>query len=410
MGGPLSGFRVLEITTTVSGPMTAMVLADQGAEVIKVEPPLLGDPARYLGSLREGMGTLFAVLNRNKRSIALDLKETNDLAIFLELAKRADVLVENYRPGIVEKLGIDYETLAASNPELVYASISGYGQDGPYRNRRVFDPLIQATTGVSHDQGQGQPRNVRTILYDKVTALTAAQHITAALLERSKTGRGRHLSLSMLDCALYYNWPDVMWSRTYLGEGVQHVGELGDWLSTIFRARDGHLSIVLVRDEALELLCVWRESTLHEDPRFKTLPDRLQNLAVLKQEIDALLADVTTDEVCEALDAFGIPVARVNPLDEVHEDPQVRHAQTLIETEHPVAGAMRYPRPPYRFDDASTFPARHAPYLGDDTREILRELDADEGEIRRLEERDAKNSEILQAAQAEAAAQAADAN
>jgi crotonobetainyl-CoA:carnitine CoA-transferase CaiB-like acyl-CoA transferase len=374
--------------------MAAMVLADQGADVIKIEPPLLGDPGRYLGSSRKGMAALFAVLNRNKRSLPLDLKDGRDLGIFRELAKGADVIIENYRPGVVENLGIDYESLVETNPRLIYASISGYGQSGPYENRKVFDPLIQATTGISHDQGQGNPENVRTIIFDKVTALTTAQVVTAALLQREKTGRGQYLPLSMLDSALYYSWPDLMWSRTLLGEGVQHVGEIGDWFP-IFKTKDGHVSIVLVRDESFELLCVWRNSTLHLDSRFQTFADRRKNSAALKDAVEAMFSDVRTLEICESLDAFGVPVARINSLDEVHEDPQVKHAGSLVETRHPVVGAMRYPRPPFHFEGQTSFPERHAPFLGDNTREILSELGIEESEIKRLEERDAANRELL---------------
>ena len=398
MDGPLSGYRVLEVTTTVSGPMAAMVLADQGADVIKIEPPLIGDPARFLGSSREGMSALFGVLNRNKRSLSLDLKDEKDAAIFRKLASTTDIIVENYRPGVVEKLGIDYESLVGDNPGLVYASISGYGPSGPYKNRKVFDPLIQATVGVSHDQGQGTPRNVRTIMFDKVTALTTAQVITAALLRRQKSGRGQHLPISMLDSALYYTWPDLMWSRTLLGEGVQHIGEIGDWFP-IFKVKDGHVSIVLVRDDSFELLCVWRNSTLHQDPRFQTFPARQENTAELQEALEALLADVSADEVCENLDAFGIPVARINSLDEVHADAQVQHAGSLVETDHPVIGPMRYPKPPFSFANEDAFPTCHAPFLGDHTREILTELATDEAEIERLEKRDAANREMLRSLQ-----------
>ncbi|MGI9432781.1 MAG: CaiB/BaiF CoA transferase family protein [Myxococcota bacterium] len=408
MIGPLSDYRVLELTSTVSGPMATMMLADQGADVIKIEPPLLGDTARYLGSQRDGMGAMFAVLNRNKRSLVLDLKSEEDKAIFLRLVEEVDVLVENYRPGIVQKLGIDYEALSKRNPRLVYVSISGYGQDGPYRNRRVYDPLIQATAGVTHAQGGETPENMRSIVFDKVTALTAAQVVTTALLQREKTGRGQYVPISMLESALYYLWPDVMWSHTLLGEGVQHAGELADYFP-VFAAKDGHVSIVLVADGAFELLCVWRGSELHQDPRFRTLPDRLANTAEFKSAVEAMLADVTTDEICENLDAFGVPVARVNAVGDVHEDAQVRHLECLIETAHPVVGAMRYPRPPFRFGgqdaDAAAFPARHAPFLGDHTREILDELGYDESTIGRLEQREAKKREMVAAAIARATGQ-----
>jgi crotonobetainyl-CoA:carnitine CoA-transferase CaiB-like acyl-CoA transferase len=408
MSGPLDEIRVLELTSTVSGPMAAMMLADQGADVIKIEPPLLGDTARFLGSSRNGMGGMFAVLNRNKRSLVLDLKAPDDLAIFLRLVESADVLLENYRPGVVQKLGIDYERVAKLNPRLIYASISGYGQDGPYRNRRVYDPLIQATTGLAHAQDSDDPHNVRSIVFDKVTALTAAQVVTAALLQRAKTGLGQYLPISMLESALYYNWPDLMWSRTLLGDDIRHAGELADYFPT-FKAKDGHISIVMVADAALELLCVWRGATLHQDPRFRTLPDRLANASAFKQAINALLADVTTAEICENLDAFGVPVARVNSLDEVHEDAQVLYGGSLIETSHPVVGAMRFPRPPFRFADqpieSTSFPGRHAPSLGDHTREIVAELGFDESVIERLEQREASNRELMRhaIAQAEAA-------
>jgi len=401
MSGPLSNYRVIELTSTVSGPMAGMILADQGADVIKIEPPLFGDTARYLGSMRAGMGAMFGVLNRNKRSLILDLKNEQEKSAFFELVKTADVLIENYRPGVVQGLGIDYPALSAINEQLVYASISGYGQDGPYKNRRVYDPLIQATTGVAAEQGGDAPQNMRAIVFDKVTGMTTAQAITAALLQRGKTGRGQYLPISMLNSALSYMWPDMMWSRTLLGDDVRHQGELADYFP-IFKAKDGYLSIIMVADSALELLCVWRGAEFHLDPRFRTLPDRLANADAFKEAIEGILADVTTAEACEALDAFGVPVARANALDEVHEDEGVLHAQSLIETDHPVIGAMRYPRPPVQFagseEDAKAFPSRHAPFMGDHSREILESIGVEADLIDRLEEREKTNATNLAAA------------
>jgi crotonobetainyl-CoA:carnitine CoA-transferase CaiB-like acyl-CoA transferase len=394
MAGPLSEYRVLELTSTVSGPMAAMMLADQGADVIKIEPPLLGDTARYMGSARGGMGAMFAVLNRNKRSLVLDLKTDSDRSIFLKLVETADVVLENYRPGVVKKLGIDYETLSEISPGLIYASVSGYGQDGPYQNRKVYDPLIQGTTGIAEAQGIEEPRNMQSIVFDKVTALTTTQVVTSALLHREKTGEGQYLPVSMLESALYYAWPDVMWSRTLLGEGVRHAGELADYFQ-IFKAKNGYVSIILVRDEDFEILCVWRGSTLHEDERFRGFADRLANRIELRSAIEDMLADVTTEEICQSLDGFNIPVARVNSRDDVHMDPQIQHGQSLVETSHPVLGEMRYPRPPFNFLGQDEFPRRHAPFMGDHTDEILRELGIEKTEIERLQERDAKNREIL---------------
>jgi crotonobetainyl-CoA:carnitine CoA-transferase CaiB-like acyl-CoA transferase len=233
-----------------------------------------------------------------------------------------------------------------------------------------------------------------TIIIDKVTALTTAQVITAALLQREKTDRGQYLPVSMLDSALYYMWPDVMWSRTLLGEGVQHAGELADYFQ-VYKAKDGHVAIVFIRDEDFEALCVWRDSNLHKDDRFRTFRDKLANLAEFKAAVEALLADVTTDEICQQLDAFNVPVARANSLDDVHEDAQVRHGPSLVETSHPVAGPMRYPRPPFNFIGQDPFPNRHAPFPGDHAREILSELGVDDTEIDRLEQRDAADRKTV---------------
>lgn len=403
MAGPLSNFKILELTTTVSGPMTGMVLSDQGADIIKIEPPLLGDMARYLGSNREGLSAIFAVLNRNKRSIVLDLKEEKDLDIFKKMVREADVLLENYRPGIVKKLGIDYDSLKSINPALIYTSISGYGQDGPYKNRKVYDPLIQATTGVSETQGaaaRGEPRNMATIIFDKVTALTTAQAITAALLERASTGKGKYLSISMLDSALYYTWPDIMWSRTLLAEDVEPTPPIEHFFQ-VYKAKDKFVTAVLQRDEDLEVFCLWLGSELHKDPRFLTFPDRIANSELFKEEIERLIQNIDAEEIATNLDAFNIPVAVVNTRDEVHLDPQVQHNQTLIDTEHPVLGKMRYPKPPVDFGARGPFPIRHAPFLGDHTREILTELKIDEDNIRRLELRDAQDRDAVAAMQAE---------
>jgi crotonobetainyl-CoA:carnitine CoA-transferase CaiB-like acyl-CoA transferase len=238
MSGPLHGYKIIELTSTVSGPIAGMILGDQGADIVKIEPPMTGDLARYMGDMRNGMSAMYATLNRNKRSLVLDLKDAADMEIFLQLVPTADVLIENYRPGVAEKLGIDYETLKLLNPTLVYASITGYGESGPYQHRRVYDPLIQATTGTASAQTSDRPANIRTVVFDKVTGYTTAQAITAALLARAKTGKGQRLSISMLSSALYFQWPDVMWSHTFEGGDTQDGGPLADWFQ-IFKTADG---------------------------------------------------------------------------------------------------------------------------------------------------------------------------
>ena len=294
MSGPLHGYKVIELTSTVSGPIAGMILGDQGADIIKIEPPMVGDLARHMGDSRNGMAAMFSTLNRNKRSLVLDLKDSADMDIFLQLIPSADVLIENYRPGIVKKLGIDYDTLKALNPGLVYASISGYGQSGPYRHRKVYDPLIQATTGTAFEQHGVRPTNVRTIIFDKVTGYTAAQSITAALLQRARTGEGQHLPISMLGSALYFQWPDVMWSHTFQGEGTRPGGTLADWFQ-IFKTADGFASIVLVASESFERLCLLLDLDLHLDERFRSLPDRLANADVLQELLDEAMSTWTTE-------------------------------------------------------------------------------------------------------------------
>ena len=192
MPGPLEGYKVLELTSTVSGPFASMMLADQGADVIKVEPPGIGDLARFMGATKSGIGAMFTVLNRNKKCICLDLKNTDDFEVLQTLIKETDVLIENYRPGIVKKLGIDYDSAVKINPEIIYCSISGYGQSGPYKEKKVYDPLIQATAGTAAAQSSSNPEFFKTIVFDKVTALTAAQSITSALLQKERIGKGQY--------------------------------------------------------------------------------------------------------------------------------------------------------------------------------------------------------------------------
>lgn len=394
MAGPLEGFRVIELGSTVSGPIAGMILGDQGAEIIKIEPPMIGDLARFMGDRRGGQSAMFATLNRNKRSLALDLKEPDDKAILLQLVESADVLIENYRPGVVEKLGIDYDTLSAINPGLVYASITGYGQTGPYRHRRVYDPLIQATAGAAAEQGRGRPTNVRTIVFDKVTGYTTAQSITAALLARSKTGKGQHLRTTMLSSALYFQWPDVMWSHTFQGDGVESSGILADWFQ-IFSAADGYVSVILATDAAFEQTCGLLGLDLHNDERFDSLPRRLLNREVLQDLLDEAMSGWTAEELCTKLDSLDVPVARVNTLDDLADDPQIADQGALVEITHPSAGPMRVASRPVSFEGLGDFPDRHAPELGQHTTEILQELGCAQSHIDRLEARDQRNRELM---------------
>ena len=395
MSGPLEGYRVVELTSTVSGPFAGMMLADQGADVVKVEPPGIGDLARFMGTTRSGMAAMFSVLNRNKRSVVLDFKEAKDFEILKNLLATADVLIENYRPGVVKKLGLDYESIKKINSNIIYTSISGYGQSGPYINRRVYDPLIQATAGAAASQDSENPEYYKTIVFDKVTGLTAAQSISTALLHRERTGEGQYLPISMLDSALYYIWPDVMWSKTLLGEGIDYKPDLFESFP-LFKAKDKPISVIVVADSDFQRFCEVIGCKLYEEEKYATFEQRVLNKETLIPEIEKYLEDKEADVLCEELDKLGIPVASINQLDEIHEDPQVIEQGSLIETEHPLAGKMRMPKPPFNFLNQNEFPKSHAPVLGQHNREVLSELGVEEKELKRMEERERVNKEMIE--------------
>ncbi len=383
MGGPLEGFRVIELTSTVSGPLAGMILGDQGADVIKVEPPGIGDLARFMGDSRNGMAAMYATLNRNKRSLVLDLKDAADIAVLNQLVETADVLIENYRPGIVKRLGIDYDAHSKINPGLVYCSVSGYGQSGPYRDRKVYDPLIQATVGTAREQHPNDPHNIRTVIFDKVTGYTVAQSVTAALLQRSKTGRGQYLPISMMQSALYYQWPDVMWSRMIQEDGSHHFGELADYFQ-LYQTKNGYIAIILIADDVFAHVCELVGSTAHTEERFLNFPNRLENREELREELAKAFSDWTSEALSERFDELGVPCAVANTLDDIHEDPQVIQQGGVIEVEHPIAGRLRMASTPFQFEGQIPLQNSPAASLGQHSEEILSELGVAQSDVERI--------------------------
>lgn len=333
--GPLQGFRILDLSAVVSGPMAAVVLADQGADVIKVEPPGWGDGVRGLGASRNGLSAIFSMINRNKRSLAINLKHPAGQELVLKLAETADVLLQNYRPGKMEKLGLGYEHLKQRNPNLIYASINGMGEVGPYAEQKVYDYVIQGISGALEAQAEGDElKMVRTIIYDKVTALTAAQGITAALLARERGAGGQHIKISMIDAGVYFNWPDLMWNYSFEGEGVQYAGELAD-MYEINQTSDG---------------------------------------AIVTHALGADCSEYSTDELIALLAQNEIPVARANTRAQVIDDPQVKALGILQSFHHPRGGPMIQPRPPVRFETGPASCQSPSPEVGQHTVEILSEL------------------------------------
>ena len=396
MSGPFKGVRVLELTSTVSGPFAGMMLADQGAEVIKIEPPGIGDLARFMGTIKDGMGAMFSTLNRNKKCICLDFKNEEDLSVLMQLVSTADVLIENYRPGIVKKLGIDYETLKKIKPDLIYCSISGYGQSGPYKEKKVYDPLIQGTVGIPHAQNSEFPELIRTIIYDKVTGLTSAQAISAALYQKANGEGGQYLPVSMMESALYYNWPDLMMNYTF-EEGGINLGELAD-LFEVYETKDGGVVLIIIaNDEVFIKFCEVFSLSLHQDEKYNNLVSRIVNKEELTKEINKITRSLSSKELEDKMDNEGISASICNDLNEVHLDPQVIEQGSIVEIDHPELGKMRMPKPPANLKGQKEFPRTLAPILGFDNRQILEELKIDNDIIERMEERENQNRMLIKA-------------
>ena len=383
MPGPLAGVRIVDCSAYITGPMATMVLADQGAEVIKVEPPGVGDVMRHLGTARGGISTLFAGCNRSKRSIALDLRDERGRDVLKRLVSEADVFVQNFRPGVVKRLGIDEPSLRQCRADLVYVSLSAFGQAGPWSHKPAFDHVVQAAAGlasVQSDAATGEPCFVRNAVVDKLTALTAAQAISAALLHRANTGEGQHVELCMLDAAISFLWPDGMSRDTLLGDGVSLQPPIANGYRMI-PVKDGHVALAVLTPAQIHGLmrAVGRPEFI-EDPRFSTLNALLSNLDAFQAETGEAAAQLTVADIMRQLEAEDVPCSPVLATDQVPGHPQVIANQTLEETEHPAMGRMLRPRPPVRFSVSPAAVSRHAPGLGEHGDEVLAEVGLSDAE------------------------------
>lgn len=375
MAGALDGFRVVDATQMISGPVATRILGDQGADVVKVEPPE-GDRTRGLGGAKRPMAPIFATANRNKRSIALDLKREEGLAALRRLVARADVFVQNFRPGAAERMGIDEAALRAVRPDLVYVSVSGFGETGPYAGKRVYDPVVQALSGLADIQGagSGRPRMIRLIVPDKVTALTAAQAITAALLSRERTGEGQHLQLSMLDAVIAFLWPEGMARHTFLGEDVGH-SRPPEARDLVFATRDGWMTAGTVALGEWRAFCraVGRPEWA-DDPRFRTAAGLVKHADARLALMEEALRERTTEEWLEILDAAAVPCAPILTREAMLEHPQVRANELVVESDAPSTGRMREARPPEGLAGTPSSLRRPAPLLGEHGEELLAEV------------------------------------
>lgn len=387
MPGPLNGFRVIDLTTMISGPLATMTLADQGAEVIKIEHPRGGDHSRQVTGRRGGFSASFLNNNRGKKSVTLNLKDPRGVAAALRLCRTADVFVQNFRPGVAERIGLGEDAVRAVRPDIIYTSIAGFGFQGDWAGKPVYDPLIQALSGLASVQGgadAARPRLVRTILPDKLTAIQTAQSITAALLSRSRTGQGSHVQISMLDTVLAFLWSSDMAGYTFIGDEVtpEKSADAQTFVELIYQTADGWMAVSAHTDSTWAGLAaaVNRPDWL-DDPRFATVAAREENKpARLELTQEALLTD-TTASWMERLGTHDVPCAPVLTRAEVYAHPQVTANGIILEQDHPQAGPLRQARTPARFSATPTDRPAPARRLGEDTRAVLAEAGYAEPEI-----------------------------
>ncbi len=388
MAGPLENVRVLDLTTMVAGPVATMMLADQGAEVIKIESPR-GDLMRNFGSINNGMAATFLSCNRNKRGLALDIKTPEGIAILKKLVATADVFVQNFRPGAIARMGLGEDVVRAIRPDVIYVSISGFGENGPYAHQRVYDPVIQALCGLADiqtDYATGQPRMVRTIVPDKTTAVTAAQAITAALFARERTGVGQHIRIAMLDTMIAYLWPEGISSLSFVGKELDPArGQMG--LDLIFRTEDGYITAGALSDAEWSGMCAALDrADLLEDERFRTAASRAVHGAERREIVSAEIRKWPTREILDRLDREEVPCAPVLTRWQLLEDEQVKANEVIEIHRDTTLGEVRQPRPAARFDRTPAEIRALAPYLGGDNAAILEEIGYSETEIARLGE------------------------
>lgn len=381
MAGPLHGVRILEVGEVISAPLGVMMLAEQGADVIKVEPPGHGEESRQLSNYRAGMAGLYVNCNHGKRSIGIDLKTADGLALLYDLVRGADVFVQNWRPGAAERLRVAEADLRQVNERLIYASVTGYGDSGPYVGRRGYDPIFQALTGYVAAQLNPElpvPDLVRNAIVDKATAYTLAQAITAALFARERGAPGQHVRVSMLDAGLVFFWPDGMLRHSLFGDDVENPmvpGERYQLMST----RDGQLVIWAGTAEQMRgtLRAVGRDDLASSPGQRGREMLREENIRERLETFRDGVAKLSTAEAYRRMLEFEVPAAPILSHAEVLVDPQITHNGTIVEAVHPIYGRYRRVRPAARF--SRTIPELTAPaaLYAEHSDEILEELGLD---------------------------------
>ena len=384
--GPLEGIKVLDLTSMVSGPVAAMMLGDQGADVIKVEP-IHGEQLRHLGEPHNGIPATFFSCNRNKKSLAVDLKDEAGKDILWALIKTADVLLQNFRPGAMARMGFSEEKVREKNPGIIYVSISGFGENGPYSHKRVYDPIIQGLSGatdIQADRKSGRPNMIRIILADKVSALTAAQAVSSALFYRERQGEGQHIKISMLEATIAFFWPEGMSGLTY-AENETDVRKTFSSIDLIYETKDGYLTISVISDKEWKGICEALErQELITDERFKSSLARRRNAEERREVIGEEVSKRSSAELLQILDANDVPCAPLLDRAELMEHPQIVESETVLRESYKGFGEVRQARPAARFQLTESSLRLPAPKLGQHSREILESLGYDEAKCEAL--------------------------
>ena len=389
MTGPLEGVKIIDLTSMISGPMGAMILADQGAEVIKVEP-LGGEQLRHMAAPYNGVNAPFYSCNRGKKSLAIDLKSAEGKEVLIKLIKESDVFMQNFRPGTTDRMGFGYDELKKINPNLIYLSISGFGNKGPYAQSRVYDPVIQALSGatdIQADRNSGEPKMFRIVIADKVTSLTAAQAVSSALYAREKNSEGQHIKLSMLDSVVAFFWPEGMTGLVFKDNEFD-VRKLQGSQDLIYKAKDRYITAGAVSDAEWKGMCnALNMEDLIEDERFATSAARVINSEERKKITGEEIKKWDSEEILDRFQTEGVPCAPLLDRMELMDHEQIIANQTILRDKYDGFGEVRQARPAALFEGTPSKIKRPAPKLGEHSKEILDHLGiSEETQNRMIEE------------------------
>ncbi len=374
----LEGIKVLDLSRVLAGPYCTMMLADFGANIIKIEPPEVGDDSRHFGPFVGKESAYFMSLNRNKRSITLNFKREEEIDLFREMVKQADVVVENYRPGTMEKFGIGYEDLKKINPKIIYAACSGFGHSGPYMLKPAYDIVVQAMGGIMSITGaaDGEPTRVGASVGDVIAGMFTAYGVMLGLFHRERTGEGQKVDVGMLDCQVAI-LENAIARYVISGDVPKPLGNVHPSITPFasFTAKDGHVIVGAGNDRLWEKLCTLLGCTdMITDERFNNNGNRTTNVKALMERLNTIFVTKKIDEWLELLEAAGLPCAPINTIDKVVNDPHIKSREMIVEVEHPVAGHLKMAGVPVKL---STTPGQvefAAPLLGQHTAEILEEM------------------------------------